>query len=61
MKRRRTEQRSRGDFLRKLLNDYIAEHGDVRVNLNDVFRDEDLAELAQSAEYPEGPPEESES
>jgi len=38
MKRRRAGQSSRGDFLRKLLNDYIAEHGDVRIDLNDVFR-----------------------
>jgi len=37
-RKKAANQRSRGDFLRKLLNDYIAEHGDARVDLNDVFR-----------------------
>src|ERR1043165_329510 len=31
-------QASRSDYLRKLLNDYIAEHGDEPFDLNDVYR-----------------------
>jgi hypothetical protein len=38
MKPRKVQHQSRGDFLRKLLNDYIAVHGDGPVDFSDVFR-----------------------
>jgi hypothetical protein len=37
-KRKGASQASRGDYLRQLMNDYIAEIGDAPFDLNDLFR-----------------------